>query len=384
MSRFLRYSLLFNKSVFQTTAVRGASNFRKPNVIVKVDQLAEVKGTFFKNRSELTNLEWQNLKDLLIKNYKHINRNNVDAIIVGICNESAQLTLAKSFLSHLSANGVEPNDATLGKLLRIYNSVYHARGGNEDCLTLEEQNEILEIYRNIRKKHEVLDSLSCENLILGLVGTTHWRDGLELMEMMKLTAAPSLPVLNEMTMKAFKMQDIELGWKLLHQMLDERKQPKCEVFLTYLDIIAKDLKTLPGELDKFFISLKKHDVVITTKTANAINELASKHHKLFSCTLTNLKRQGKCGSCGLHLENVSLSDEDFHRLQDVFLEKVLIRKDVFQKSTPEELKRFTEYIERTGPYDCVIDGLNVAYSMGSKKPPQALANLVSRNYFGYT
>ncbi|XP_073828091.1 mitochondrial ribonuclease P catalytic subunit [Musca autumnalis] len=373
-NKLLRYGLRLNNSILQRTQVTHySSNFRRPSLITKVDQLAEVKNSFFHNRSQLTDTEWQNLKDLLIKNYKHINRNNVDAIIVGICNDSQQLTLAKSYINHLRDSGVEPNDATLLKLLRIYNSAYHANGGS---LSLQEQEEILDIYKNIRRKHDILDSLSCENLIHGLVATKQWREGLELMDMMKLTAAPSLPVFNEMIIKAFSVQDIELGWKLLHQMLDERKQPKCEVFLAYLQLISKDLKTLPEELEKLFTFLKTYDVVITEKTANAINEVARKHRKLVSVSFTKLKRHGKCASCGVHLENVSLSSEDFHKLQDSFLEKVLIRKDVFQKSTPEELKRFSEYIERTGPYDCVIDGLNVAYSMGSKKPPQALANLL--------
>ncbi|XP_013102094.2 mitochondrial ribonuclease P catalytic subunit [Stomoxys calcitrans] len=359
------------------TLFRSSSNFKRQPLVAKIDQLAEIKRSRFQGRSDMTGLEWSQLREFLIHNFKHINRNNVDAVIVGVCNESQQLQLAKSYIKHLRENGNEPNDATFGKLLRIYNSVYHARGGNEKSLTAEEQHEILEIYKNIRSKHEVLDSISCENLIYGLVTTNNWKEGLELMEMMKITASPTLPAYTEMAIKAFRTKDIVLGWTLLEQMVELRKQPKCEIFLEYINAVSADVKTVTAELDRLFVFLQTHYLVITEKVAKAIVELSLNHSHILSAKLTNLQRFGKCSSCSLHLENVSLCDSDFYKLQNAFLDKVLIRNDVFQKSTPEEVKNFCEYVDKTGPYDCVIDGLNVAYSMGSKKPPQVYANLLA-------
>lgn len=64
---------------------------------------------------------------------------------------------------------------------------------------------------------------------------------------------------------------------------------------------------------------------------------------------------------------VKLTAPEFQRLSSEFLEKVLIRKNVFLKTNPAELERFQKFIDTIRPYDCVIDGLNVAYSKGSKK-----------------
>lgn len=360
---------------------RSAGQFRRKTLITKTDQLAEIRQNYFHNRDELTPKEWQNVTETLLGKYKHISQHNIDAVIVGICTDSHQLTLANSFIKYLKENGKTPNAATLGKLLRVYNGVYHSRGSDEKSLTEREQNEILEIYENIRSKHDILDSVSCENLIYGLVCTTKWRDGIHLLEMMKVTASPTLPALTEMTIKAFQMQDMTLGWRLLNEMLELRKQPKCEIFLEYLKNITSDPQTFAADFEKLLNFLGKYDVVITEKVAQAFSEMAARHPSLLSVSFTKLKRFGKCCSCDQYLENVSLSDEDFEKLRSSFLEKVLIRNDVFQRSTPEEVERFRAYVNKTGPYDCVVDGLNVAYSTGGKKPTHVLANLVSTLYY---
>ncbi|XP_023298776.2 mitochondrial ribonuclease P catalytic subunit [Lucilia cuprina] len=376
--RFIRPKIIIiptNKIILNSNNLRLASNFKRPQLNTKTDQLAEIKDTYFRNRTELTKQDWQNVTEILIKNYKHINTNNVDAVIVGVCSDSEHLSLAKSYIKHIQNIGKQPNEATLGKLLRVYNNVYHVRG----ALDQEEQAEILEIYNRMRAKHEILDSLSCENLICGLVATEKWREGLELLEMMKVSSnAPSLPAYTEMIIKAFATNDLSLGWQLLHQMLEQRKQPKCEIFITLLNtLLQQHFKDFQMELEKLLTFLETHDIVITQKVVETLQDVALKHPNLLEVTESKLKRFGKCSSCGLHMKNVSLSDEDFTKLQTSFLDKVLIRNDVFQKSTPQEVKRFCDYVERTGPYDCVVDGLNVAYSMGSRKPTQALANLLA-------
>ena len=360
-------------------AVRKSSNYKRPQLRTKSDQLVEIEETYFRNRTELTNTEWETVTDILINKYKHINKNNVDAVIVGVCNDSEQLMLAKSYTKHLLDNGRQPNDATLLKLLRVYNAAYHARGGTQDALTREEQDEVLEICTKIRNKHDILDSFSCENLVYGLTTTDKWRDGLDLLEMMKITNnTPTLPAYTELAIKAFVENDLSLGWLLLQQMLEHRKQPKCEIFLALLNTIQKKhFENFLPEFEKLLTLLETYEIVITEKVVNALINISQNHPNLMNMTRTNLKRYGQCSSCGLHMKNVSLKYEDFKKLQESFLQKVLIRNDVFQKSTPEEVKQFCNYVDRTGPYDCVVDGLNVAYAMGSKKPAQALANLVS-------
>ncbi|KAF0303275.1 Mitochondrial ribonuclease P catalytic subunit [Amphibalanus amphitrite] len=68
---------------------------------------------------------------------------------------------------------------------------------------------------------------------------------------------------------------------------------------------------------------------------------------------------GRCEHCGLHLPPDRLSDADFREVRDALERCVLIGEDVFQTSTPEEVERFRSFVERTAPYDVVVDGLNL-------------------------
>lgn len=43
------------------------------------------------------------------------------------------------------------------------------------------------------------------------------------------------------------------------------------------------------------------------------------------------------------------------------MKKVVKGADIYQKTTPEEWERFERVIHKNGPFDIVMDGLNVSY-----------------------
>lgn len=48
-------------------------------------------------------------------------------------------------------------------------------------------------------------------------------------------------------------------------------------------------------------------------------------------------------------------------MREEFLNNVVKGDDIYQKTTPEEWTRFEETIKKNGPFDLVVDGLNVAF-----------------------
>ncbi|EDV47360.1 mitochondrial ribonuclease P catalytic subunit [Drosophila erecta] len=340
------------------------------------DRLEQLRSDLFERRQELSGEEWAKVRQSLVDGYKHINGHNVDAVILGVCSGPSQLALAKNYVEFLRSRGSKPNAATLGRLLRVYNAAYHERP-----LTEAEQAEILQICRSLQAEHDTLDATSCENVIHGLVATSgdDWQRGLPLLEMMKVTSAPSVAAYSALAEKAFNVEapQQELAWHLLEEMATARKPPKCEVYLTLLNRLANETAQLPAQLSRLLQFLERHEILVSQRVAVRLQELSRQVPHLLEAQTTNLGPLGKCQSCQQHLQPVAISDEEFRRLSECFLERVLIRRDVFQRSTPEEVARFKKFVDKTAPYDCVIDGLNVAYSTGTKKAPQQLANLVA-------
>lgn len=347
---------------------------RRPQLgAVQSEQLDQLKSDYFDRQSEPSDQDWQNVRRTLTQSSKFVTDKNVDAVILGMCSSGEQLPVAKSYLRYLNSQGIKPNAATQGRLLRCYYAAYQLRP-----LTDEEQSEILEICDTLQGVHQTLDSSSCEHMIHGLVATNgHWQRALPLLDMMKVTASPSVVAYSTLACKAFSSQQPELAWRLLEEMLQARKMPKCEVYLAHLTSSAQHPQTLGVQLERLLQFLERHDILISEKVAQQILLLAQQLPKQLQASTTHLEPTGRCAACHQHLEHVAISDRQFAELRDAFLDKVLIRNDVFQKSTPEEVTRFKKYVQQTAPYDCVIDGLNVAYSTGTKKPPQQLAKLLA-------
>lgn len=65
-------------------------------------------------------------------------------------------------------------------------------------------------------------------------------------------------------------------------------------------------------------------------------------------------------------------------MKTLFFENVIIGRDVFLRTNPEELEIFKKFVNKMENYDIVMDGLNVAYSAG-KQSSQILSALV---FFG--
>lgn len=69
--------------------------------------------------------------------------------------------------------------------------------------------------------------------------------------------------------------------------------------------------------------------------------------------------------------------EEFKRLKEAVMEIALIGNNTFLKSTPDEVSKFMRFIEKTAPYDVVLDGLNIAFRTHETATKKKKAETVS-------
>jgi len=64
------------------------------------------------------------------------------------------------------------------------------------------------------------------------------------------------------------------------------------------------------------------------------------------------------------------------------MDDVIIGSDIYHKTNPKELQNFKKFVEKTKPYDIVIDSLNIIYK--DKGSPQMVTFIyLKKNYIIY-
>lgn len=81
---------------------------------------------------------------------------------------------------------------------------------------------------------------------------------------------------------------------------------------------------------------------------------------------------------------MELSQEEFATLKNAVYDSSIVGKDIFCRTTPKELAKFKEFTANMPRYDVVIDGLNVAYAIGTQQSPLVFSLLVRNLAFSTT
>lgn len=364
---------LLKTKILKLDYYRFIGKYRRPTTIVLPQSINhEIKSKYFpeKANEDTSSPAFSVLRIVLMQYMRHLNNVNIDAAILGLMTTGDNLVHARKYLQFLNHLKEIPSKIFLSKLLKLYNLAAKCRH-----LSNQELDDIRKIYLTLRKDFEYLDSSLCENLIYGISLTEHWREGLQLLQESKWSAVPSTGSYCVLARKAFEDEKtFPLGWKIMEEMVEERKEPKCEVFITYIETI-KSQTNFKEYIEQMFQFIGKHQLEVSREVITKLrNILAYKEIKNF---VTKISEKGNCDICQIKLSQLHLLDREFNELQKHFLQSVLIRDDVFQKSDPEEVCLFLKIMEQRQSYNCVIDGLNVVYSSGTNKNPKVYSGILA-------
>lgn len=352
------------RSLIRIQSRNAATNYKTSSTAAAAKTVEEEFKVHIQ-RGELDHAAWTDIRNRILKSGRFYSKVNVDATILGLCSRHGSLDVGRSYIQYLDHNRVPLTAAIAGKYLTLFQLP-----PGQISLDSETAQEILKICSGIRDKYPVLDGSTAEHLIHAICLTDHWKDSMGLLSQVKEFGQPSHAAFNDIAQAAFRHRQPELAVSILEDGISAGRVPSAASLVTWITSGVHD------DIETFLQFLQRHGLqvpeLVATTLKRYLEEVAT-----IKVDMSSVSRNKSCGSCRTHLDEITLEADEFRQLQEVFHEKVLIKDNIFIKSTPKEFNDFQQFLERTGPYDIIIDGLNVAYSVGANKPVNLLSGHVS-------
>ncbi|XP_036307666.1 mitochondrial ribonuclease P catalytic subunit isoform X2 [Pipistrellus kuhlii] len=295
----------------------------------------------------LNSEQWDKLKE----DFKG-KANFEDWIIIQLINYNSSIDVAKSLLAWVAAKN---NGIVSYNLLVKYLCL---------CVFHKQTSEVFDVYEILKARYKTLETSASTLLIRGLIHSDRWREALLLLEDIKKVMIPSKKNYGDCIQGALLHQDVDIAWNLFQELLGHDLIPMMETLKAFFDF-GKDLKD-----DQY--SKKLLDLLLYLRN----NQLYP--GESFAHSIKTWFESGQCSGCGKTIESIHLSAEEYELLKRKILSDVIDGGDQYKKTTPQELKRFQNFVEHCPPFDVVVDGLNVAKMFPKVRESQVLLKVVSQ------
>lgn len=344
-------------------AAGAAKKRSQMNPQSKAHALPPVKNIIQLPTKPLNSEEWDKLQE----DFKG-KANFEDWIISQMAHYNSSVDVAKSLLAWVAAK----NNGGVGYNLLVkylYLCVFH-----------KQTSEVFDIYEIMKARYKSLESGGTSLLIRGLIHSDRWREALLLLEDIKKVMTPSKKNYNDCIQGALLHQDVNIAWNLYKEMLCQDLIPMMETLKAFFDF-GKDIKDdqYSNKLVDILLYLRNNQLYPGESFAQSIKTwFESVPGEQWKGQFTTIQKSGQCSGCGKTIESIHLSSEEYEYLKGKIMRDVIDGGDQYKKTTPQELKRFKNFVKYCPPFDIVIDGLNVAKMFPKARESQVLSNVVSQ------
>ncbi|KAM6181506.1 mitochondrial ribonuclease P catalytic subunit isoform 2-T2 [Erethizon dorsatum] len=231
------------------------------------------------------------------------------------------------------------------------------------CVFHKQTSEVIDVYEIMKARYKSLESGAYTLLIRGLIHSDRWREAFQLLEDIKKVMAPSVRNYDDCIQGALLHQDVNIAWNLYEELLSHKFTPMLETLKAFFDF-GKDIK----------------DDHYSNKLLDILLYLRNNHlypGESFAHSIKTWFESGQCSGCEKTIESIHLSPEEYDFLKEKIVRDVIDGGDQYRKTTPQELKRFENFVKSCPPFDIVIDGLNVAKMFPKARESQFLLEVVS-------
>ncbi|XP_076238117.1 mitochondrial ribonuclease P catalytic subunit isoform X2 [Calliopsis andreniformis] len=294
------------------------------------DEYINVLGKPNVSREELDHMR-KSLTDI-----KYVTPTIIDSLVLDVCKNQGCIDGGIAYFQFVEASGHKSSIVTIAKYLLLY-------GNKTDAVTEAQREHIQNLCETILKQFSVLDHATANACIVGLCKIGEWQKSIEVIQKFE-SHDPSF---------------LRTGYNALINCLYNNGQADLG---TYIQYCLKDLTTFNENIEKLFNLWQTYDIKPSSDTVEELIDTCNKvgwHANLANMTLS------KCEICGHEMTEVSLSDEEFKYLSQTIMQKLFVDR-IYQVTSPDELKAFKNFIDKTKPYDVVIDGLNIV--LNGKEP----------------
>ncbi|XP_032035365.1 mitochondrial ribonuclease P catalytic subunit [Hylobates moloch] len=368
-ARYLRKDEGSNKQVYSVPHFFSAGAAKKRSQINSQSEdhaLPPVRNTIQLPTQPLNSEEWDKLKADLKGN---TGKTSFESWIISqMVRYHSSIDVAKSLLAWVAAknNGIVSYDLLVKYL---YLCVFHMQ-----------TSEVIDVFEIMKARYKTLEPGGYTLLIRGLIHSDRWREALLLLEDIKKAMTPSKKNYNDCIQGALLHQDVNTAWNLYQELLGHDIVPMLETLKAFFDF-GKDIKddNYSNKLLDILSYLRNNQLYPGESFAHSIKTwFESVPGKQWKGQFTTVQKSGQCSACGKTIESIQLSPEEYEYLKGKIMRDVIDGGDQYKKTTPQELKRFENFIKSCPPFDIVIDGLNVAKMFPKARESQFLLNVVSQ------
>ncbi|KPP75278.1 mitochondrial ribonuclease P protein 3-like, partial [Scleropages formosus] len=291
----------------------------------------------------LTAAEWTNLK----RDATHPLQFEVQ-MMRRMLTAGSDVNIAKSLLAYVA---VETGTLTYELLLKYLTLCVH--GGH--------YSEVLDLYGIMKNRFKSLDPGAFSLFIKGFSNTDRWKEALGFLESLSKLITPTASNYGDVIAAALRNGDSATGWALYNTLLEKGLSPNQG---TWQALFESGVSQHGHEdrLEGILYYMRDNQLYPVESLARSIKAWFE---------------SGMCRSCGTALESIELSEEEYRLLKEQVMQDIMEGDDVFIKTTPKELKNFQKFLESVPAFDVVLDGLNVAKTMGRGRPSEILLTVVS-------
>nr|XP_004649655.3 mitochondrial ribonuclease P catalytic subunit [Jaculus jaculus] len=347
--------------LFAAGAAKKRSQVNSPQT--QAHALPPVKNTIQLPTKPLNSEEWDKLKE----DFKG-KANFEDWIISQMAHCHSSVNVAKSLLAWVAAK----NNGIVGYNLLV--KYLHL------CVLHKQTSEVIDVYEIMKARYKTLESGGYSLLIRGLIHSDRWREALLLLEDLKKVMIPSKRNYDDCIQGALHHQDVNIAWNLYQELLSNNLVPMLETLKAFFDF-GKDIKDdhYSNKLRDILFYLRNNQLYPGESFAHSIKTwFESIPGKQWKGQFATIQKSGQCSGCGRTIESIHLSPEEYDSLKRRIMSDVIDGGDQYKKTTPQELKKFENFVKSCPPFDIVIDGLNVGKMFPKIRESQFLLDVVSQ------